>query len=202
MILIYTITIVFLITLFDAYLNIRYGITFTDIYYTDGYSLKYDVNASENKNFTLYDKPPYSLEKLGQWGDFLGGHFNVLAFLMLTITVLLQYKSTLVQSANNAMDRIERLYSACDIYENNHQIKTILGGKTLDPKKIKNLEDFNSAIGKLHSLYNLIQKEIDNIEDIDTKKHEKEKFDILKKHNYVNIQKTIENQKNNHTLCK
>ena len=62
MILIYTITIVFLITLFDAYLNIRYGITFTDIYYTDGYSLKYDVNASENKNFTLYDKPPYSLE--------------------------------------------------------------------------------------------------------------------------------------------
>lgn len=129
-----------------------------------------------------------SLEKMGQWGDFLGGHFNVFAFLVLSITVYLQYESNVAQKASNAMDRIERLYKIVDeILKANDDIHTtvkfIYEATSIDNRRArlytipkKDLDSLN----RLKLIYALIKKEIDMIGDPITQEHENDKFSILK----------------------
>lgn len=129
-----------------------------------------------------------SLEKMGQWGDFLGGHFNVFAFLVLSITVYLQYESNIAQKASNAMDRIERLYKIVDelLKENDDlhtTVKYILEATSVDNRRARlqtiSKKDLDS-LERLKLIYSLIKKEIDMIGDPITQEHENEKFSILK----------------------
>lgn len=147
-------------------------------------SLYNEVNA------TIAYPPTLSMEKMGQWGDFIGGHVNALSLIMLTLTVYLQLKNNLLQISNVDLDRIERLYQACDKFENEETFTENLRMASCD--SVKNIQDlhtwcenfkpdhFVQKVIQLSELYKLIQNEIDKIIDKEIKQHEKAKFDILK----------------------
>lgn len=109
---------------------------------------------------------------------------------MLTLTVYLQLKNNLLQISNADLDRIERLYQACDKFENEEVFTENLRMASSD--SVQNIQElhtwcenfkpdtFVQKVIRLSELYKLMQQEIDKIIDKEIKQHEKAKFDILK----------------------